>query len=358
MTAGTEFDQSPWKQYYGPNLGYIQDMYERYARNPEEVEPSYKELFERWGPPISPVSGSAVQATVAAPTAAPLQQGGVNPAFLKKIVDAGKLVRNIRTYGHLAANIDPLGLGVEVDTRLLEPETFHLSKEELNAIPASLIWEEAPESVNTGWQAIEKLKATYTGSCGFEFGHIHEESERIWLNRQAESVMAGKTLGTNERVALLKRLLEVEQFETFLQRAFVGQKRFSIEGTDMLVPMLDEIVRELAHDGARDILMGMAHRGRLNVLAHVLGKPYSAIFSEFHHAPNKDLFPSEGSIGINIGWTGDVKYHLGAHRSVKAGETVETRLSLANNPSHLEYVNPVVEGFTRAAQDDRSSRGY
>jgi 2-oxoglutarate dehydrogenase E1 component len=330
-------------------------MYDRYISNPDDVEPSYRELFARWGPPTASSISAGAQVSAQDGSRA---LGVTDPTFLKKVVDAGKLVRNIRTYGHLAAAIDPLELGVEVDTRLLEPETFHLRKEDLTAIPASLIWEEAPASVQTGWQAIQRLKETYTGSCGFEFGHIHEENERIWLNRQAETGMSGKLLGTSERVALLNRLYEVEQFETFLQRAFVGQKRFSIEGTDMLVPMLDEIVRELAHDGARDIVMGMAHRGRLNVLAHVLGKPYSAIFSEFHHAPNKDLFPSEGSIGINIGWTGDVKYHLGAHRSVKAGETVETRLTLANNPSHLEYVNPVVEGFTRAAQDDRSSRGY
>ena len=119
--------------------------------------------------------------------------------------------------------------------------------------------------------------------------------------------------------------------------------------------MLDEIVRAAAHDGAEHILMGMAHRGRLNVLAHILGKPYDAIFSEFHHSPNKELFPSEGSMGINYGWTGDVKYHLGADRAVRQGETVRTRLTLANNPSHLEFVNPVVEGFTRAAQEDRKS---
>lgn len=119
---------------------------------------------------------------------------------------------------------------------------------------------------------------------------------------------------------MLGRLVEVEQFEEFLHKTFVGQKRFSIEGNDVLVPVLDEIIRLTTNAGASHVLMGMAHRGRLNVLAHVLGKPYSKIFSEFHHSPNKDLIPSEGSTGINYGWTGDVKYHLGADRFVKDGE--------------------------------------
>ena len=155
----------------------------------------------------------------------------------------------------------------------------------------------------------------------------------------------------------MHRLTEVEHFEKFLHRTFVGQKRFSIEGLDILVPMIDEIVREGAENGARDVMIGMAHRGRLNVLAHVLGKPYEEIFSEFHTAPNKELVPSEGSMGINYGWTGDVKYHLGANRALREGNSVGTRLTLANNPSHLEFVNPVVEGFARAAQEDRSQTG-
>lgn len=359
MAADNGERQSPWQLYHGPNLGYIQEQYEKFASNPEEVEPGYRDMFERWGPPPSATDFGetpAVGAAAAAPGGSDFP--AMNPVYLKKVVDAGKLVRNIRTYGHLAAENDRLGLNKTPDTRLLEPDTFRISKEDLKSIPASLIWEDAPSSVSNGWEAIALLKKIYTKSFGFEFSHVHEEEERRWLNRMAESGMAAKSMNTKERTALLNRLVEVEQFELFLQRAFVGQKRFSIEGLDMLVPMLDEIVREVGHNGAKHIAMGMAHRGRLNVLAHVLGKPYATIFSEFHHAPNKELIPSEGSIGINYGWTGDVKYHLGAHRSVKEGQTYETRLTLANNPSHLEYVNPVVEGFSRAAQDDRSAPGY
>ncbi|QHW34576.1 2-oxoglutarate dehydrogenase E1 component [Paenibacillus rhizovicinus] len=362
MTADSIDRKSPWELYYGPNLGYIEEMYERFLRDPNEVDAAVRELFEKWGPPPSVTAGSS--ANVSSPSKATTDGSNsiktFDPNYLKKIVDAGKLVRNIRTFGHLAADNDPLGLTPLPDTRLIEQATFKLTDEDLEAIPASLIWEEAPGSIVNAKQAIKHLKDVYTKSFGFEFAHIHEIDERTWLRRQAEIGMASKPMTANERIALLKRLIDVEQFETFLHRSFVGQKRFSIEGTDTLVPMLDEVVREVAHDGARHILMGMAHRGRLNVLTHVLGKSYTTIFSEFHHSPNKDkdLFPSEGAMGINIGWTGDVKYHLGAHRSVKEGETVETRITMANNPSHLEYVNPIVEGFTRAAQDDRSKPGY
>ncbi len=125
----------------------------------------------------------------------------------------------------------------------------------------------------------------------------------------------------------------------------------------MLTPMLDELIRDAAETGAKEVLLGMAHRGRLNVLAHILGKPYAAILSEFHLAPNKDLVPSEGSMGINYGWTGDVKYHLGARRTLRDGVPATIQLTMANNPSHLEFVNPVVEGFTRAAQDKRDAPG-
>ena len=121
---------------------------------------------------------------------------------------------------------------------------------------------------------------------------------------------------------------------------------------------LDEIVSKSVRGGTKSINIGMAHRGRLNVLAHVLGKPYKNIFSEFQHAPNKELVPSEGSIGVTFGWTGDVKYHLGAGRKIKEENTREAVISLANNPSHLEFVNPIVNGFTRAAQDDRTKSGY
>lgn len=359
MSIHDERNSSPWKSYYGPNLGYVQEQYELFLNDPNAVEASVREMFALWGPPPASTSASpAASAASSVQGAAPAVRGPIDSNMLKKVVAAHQLMLNIRRYGHLGADINPLGISKPADTKLLEPETFGLTKEDLASIPASLIWDNAPDTVANGWDAIVRLREIYTRSAAYEFTHIHDENERIWLNKQAESGSFPAPLSQREKEALLERLLQVEQFEGFIHKTFVGQKRFSIEGVDMLVPVLDEIVRAVAHDGANDILIGMAHRGRLNVLTHVLGKPYEKIFSEFHHAPNKEMVPSEGSTGINYGWSGDVKYHLGADRAFTEGETVRARVTLANNPSHLEFVNPVVEGYTRAAQEVRSKPGF
>ncbi|MEF3306086.1 2-oxoglutarate dehydrogenase E1 component [Paenibacillus sp. GYB003] len=355
MKTGDANLEKLWRTYYGPNLGYVQEQYERYAADPDSVDRTFRELFEKLGAP--PASWAPAEQPIAAPAPA-VAAGGIDPELVRKAVAAGKLIWNIRTYGHLAADIDPLGLGPVADTRVLEPETYGLGEDDLKSLPASLIWENAPDDIATGWDAVQRLRQAYTKSIAFEFSHVHEERERDWLNKRVEKYTpVSDTLDASERVELLNRLIQTEQFESFLHRTFVGQKRFSIEGNDALVPMLDEIVHQVAKGGGKHVLMGMAHRGRLNVLAHVLGKPYAKIFAEFHHSPNRDLVPSEGSTGINYGWTGDVKYHLGADRNVEEDEGRVVRLTLANNPSHLEFVNPVVEGFTRAAQEDRSHRG-
>ena len=347
MAAKEPYNESIWRKYYGPNLGYIQERYEQFLKDPSTVENNYRELFTNFGPPpLAPSFEEAPQPRLSGDT-----------EWLRKAVRASKLIANIRIYGHMAAEIDPLDRDRNPMAKWLNPETYELTREDLIALPATLIWENAPNDVHTGWDAFLRMRQAYTQTIAYEFGHVHDERELRWLNQQAESTSSPAPLNNAERKELLHRLIQVELFETFLHKTFVGQKRFSLEGNDALVPMLDEIVRAAAHDGAEHILMGMAHRGRLNVLAHILGKPYDTIFSEFHHSPNKELFPSEGSMGINYGWTGDVKYHLGADRAVRQGETVRTRITLANNPSHLEFVNPVVEGFTRAAQEVRNNPG-
>lgn len=336
-----------WESYYGTNLGYIQEQYERFLQDPESVGPEYRELFATKGaPPLGDVGPSA--AVALRPDA----------DAVRNAIAAGKLVWNIRTYGHLAADIDPLGVDPKPSARALEPQTYGLQPSDLAALPAELVWEGGPPELTNGWEAIQRLLQAYTGTIAYEFGHVHDEKERKWLNDYAEKFVPAQKLNADERRKLMTRLVEAEQFEDFLHRTFVGARRFSVEGNDVLVAVVDEIVHELTNAGVRDITMGMAHRGRLNVLAHVLEKPYTKIFSEFHHSTNKNVSPSEGSIGISYGWSGDVKYHLGANRSIQTGQTAVTRLTLANNPSHLEYVNPVVQGFARAAQEDRSKAGF
>ncbi len=354
MPTDQEQRRLPWAQFYGPNLGYLQEQYENWRENPDSVAETYREMFARWGAPET-ADSSVPEKTVRESGGSAIDRN--DASLVQKAIMAGKLVLGIRDYGHLAADINPLGIGPVPKARLLDPEAYDLTLEDLTAIPASWVWRDAPYPLKDGREAIRKLVEVYTGTIAYDFNHVHDEQERVWLNRQAEIEIPAAKLSTEERIALLSRIVQAEQFEDFLQKTFVGQKRFSAEGVDVLVAMSEEIVHELMNDGARHILMGMAHRGRLNVLAHVLGKPYSAIFSEFHHSPNKNMIPSEGSIGINYGWTGDVKYHLGANRFIHTGETADTRLTLANNPSHLEFVNPVVEGFTRAAQDDRGKPG-
>jgi 2-oxoglutarate dehydrogenase E1 component len=334
----------------GPNLAYVQEQFEAYRNDPQSVEPTFRELFDQ-----STELSSIPDETHALPEFA---DSNIGSHKLEDIVAADKLVWNIRTYGHLAAQTDPLGLRKKADTRDLKPESFKLDEKSLSAIPASLIWDNASDDVGTGWDAIQRLLQIYTSSIAYEFSHVHDKEEREWLNKYVETDASKDSFTQETHTALYKRLQQVEQFEHFLHRTFIGQKRFSIEGLDMLIPMLDETTNRFIHAGARFVLMGMAHRGRLNVLTHIFGKPYSKIFSEFHHSPDKDLIPSEGSRGINYGWTGDVKYHLGAVRAVKEEDIVKVRLTLANNPSHLEFVNPVVEGFTRAAQEDRTRPGF
>ncbi|KGX90684.1 2-oxoglutarate dehydrogenase E1 [Pontibacillus halophilus JSM 076056 = DSM 19796] len=339
-------NQSYWSQFHGPNMGYVEEQYDLYLEDPERVDSSLKDLFETYGAPVSgDEGGEGVSASHQGPD--------VN---VKNVTSAMKLVEAIRRYGHLEADIYPIPPEQKRYSALLDQSYYDLTDEDLEAIPANWIWSEAPQSVQNGKQVVESLRASYAGTVSFEVDHVNNNEERKWLQESIESGDYKVNFNQDDQKQLLERLSEVESFEQFLGRTFVAQKRFSIEGLDVMVPMLDRLVQSSSENNIENIMMGMAHRGRLNVLAHVLGKPYERIFSEFHHAPNKELVPSEGSRGINYGWTGDVKYHFGAHRDVE-GEKAKTRVTLSHNPSHLEYVNPVVEGFARAAQDDRSERG-
>ncbi|MFC3800581.1 2-oxoglutarate dehydrogenase E1 component [Cohnella sp. GCM10012308] len=351
MANGEQDHQNPWAKYYGPNLGYIEEQYELYLRDPESVAQEYREQFKAWGEPPRSVRSPAASA--------PGAVVAVDVRQLRNAVLAGKLVWNVRAYGHLVADIDPLDIGPVASSKVLEPETYGLTYADLAALPADLVWEGAPAGVSNGAEAIAKLKEVYGGTIAYEFSHIADEEERQWLNNFAEQRVPAQELSAAERADLLKRLLEAELFEDFLQKTFIGVKRFSVEGNDALIALVDRMVKDLSGEGVSDIAIGMAHRGRLNVLAHILQKPLTKIFAEFQHsASSGKKSPTEGSFTFEPGGTGDVKYHLGARTTLKNAQGGETRVVLANNPSHLEYVNPVVQGFARAAQDDRTQRGY
>ena len=338
-----------WGEFHGPNMGYVEEQYDLYKKDPNAVDPSVKELFDQYGAPVW-FSGNGV--------AEQAVSEGTSIKDVKKLTSAMKLVEAIRRFGHLEADIYAVGVHKERKTHLIEPKNYGLNENDLENMPASWLWEKAPENIKNGLDVINELKKYYSGTIAFEYDHVNNDEERTWLQELIEAGEARLDLSDEEKKQLLERLAHVEGFEAFLQKTFVGQKRFSIEGLEAMVPMLDQIVKYSIEDNIENIMMGMAHRGRLSVLAHVLGKPYDKIFSEFHHSPDKELIPSEGSMGINYGWTGDVKYHFGATKDVRDGDETKTRITLAHNPSHLEFVNPVVEGFARAAQDDRSEKGY
>lgn len=350
MSTGKSGRETPWQGVHSLNLAYFLDQYDLYSEDPESVDPSIRKLFDQWGaPPETTGADGALEPTDTAP---------VSGLDLKKVVAAEKFAQHIRISGHLDAKLDPLKMEETDETPHLDPAKFGLTEADLRSLPAHLMWAEDSEDVLTGLDVYKRLRQVYTQSLAFEFTHVHSPQERQWLFHAVESKEFSRKLSNEKKQEVLGRLIQVDAFEKFLHRTFVGQKRFSIEGVDMMVPMLDQIIHYSVHGGVEDVMIGMAHRGRLNVLAHVLGKPYEAIFSEFHHAPNKELVPSEGSMGINYGWTGDVKYHLGGNREVDPEDPKPTHLTLANNPSHLEFVNPVIEGYARAAQDDRSQAGY
>lgn len=265
MSVDNGNSQRPWEAFYGPNLGYAQEQYERYVLDPASVDEATRTMFERWGQP------PAVETTIVSGSTA---SAPIDANLLKKAVAAGKLVWNIRTYGHLAADIDPLHIGPAADTGMMEASKYGITEADLAVIPAELVWNNAPAGTANGADAIRKLKKAYTGTIAYEFSHVHVEAERDWLNDQAEQVAPAFKLSKEERKELLTGLVEAESFEDFLHRTFVGQKRFSVEGNESAVPLVNELVKQLADYGAKNILLGMAHRGRLNVLAHVLGKPY------------------------------------------------------------------------------------
>jgi 2-oxoglutarate dehydrogenase E1 component len=316
---------SGWQEFSGLNRGYVLELYERYRRDPSSVDPATRTLFDSWAPP-------AEDATTVGQVECPLQ----------KVVGAVYLAQSIRRYGHLAAQLDPLGTRPVGDPSLL-PETHGVTDEDLRSLPGSLVAEPAVEGAATALDAIEVLRRVYCSTTGYDFAHIFVPEERAWLRQAAEFGRFRAPADPIDPLALLDRLTQVEAFERFLHRTFPGKTRFSIEGLDMLVPILDEVIGEAAESGIRNMLIGMAHRGRLNVMTHVLCKPYAQILAEF-----KDPVSSR-SFREDMAWTGDVKYHAGAHRAIPGGAEMDLVVSMPPNPSHLEAVDPIVEGMARAA---------
>jgi 2-oxoglutarate dehydrogenase E1 component len=352
----------------GLNTGYARALLEEYLENPEGVSSEWRALFESGESDLlvqhpgvarllellrAAENGETAPVVEAPPevpvTPEPAPAPTADEALLGGVAAGMALVKAYRTHGHLAARLDPLG-SEPVGDPALEPERLvpPLKPELQRQIPARLL--RVYFRGETLEDVLPQLQETYSGTSAYEIEHISDHQERVWLRQAIEGGTYGTPLSTEDKRRLLTRLTEVEGFEHYLLRAFLGQKQFSIEGLDVLVPMLDLAIELAAEDGAHEVVMGMAHRGRLNVLAHVLGRPYESILREFEGERTLEALSTRPG-----GTSGDVKYHLGdeGRRKTPSGDIT---VSVAANPSHLEAVDPVVEGLARSEQTDRSTR--
>jgi len=349
----------------GPNAAYAQEIFERYARNPASVPEEWRAVFEHADAAVSAglmlpealsVNGSS--APVAAPAAAHVHArsdaADVSPAatspsastvdvtrLLSLAARAAAFAQAFRDHGHQLANLDPLGSDAPGHPQL-DPGFFGTTLDELSEIPADVVFGGGHGGQSLA-DKLTHLRDVYCGTMGFQFEHMEDPTKVRWLWEEVESARHTAEMAAEDRRALLRRLSEVEGFEQFLHKTYLGQKRFSIEGNDTMVPMLDLAIELAGRAGGREVMIGMAHRGRLNVLTHVLDVPYPDMLAAFEGGDSEALsVPDPG--------TGDVKYHMGRTTTRVLPDGGEVRVRLAPNPSHLEFVNPVVNGMVRWSQ--------
>jgi len=345
-----QFSES--SQLSGGNAAFVEELYENYLRDPNSIAPDWRKYFDTFRgreagdvphsdailriEQAQKLNGHARAALAASAGAAP-----VADPLAQKQAAVLKLVTAYRSRGHLAANLDPLGLAQKLPAPDLDPAFHGLGAADMQTefSTGSLA---GPKQLKLA-DLIALLKTTYADSIGAEFMHISDATQRRWVHERLEAAGGRFGLSAQERKHTLELLTQAEGLERYLHTKYVGQKRFSLEGGDSLIPLLDEIVNRGGADGLRDMVIGMAHRGRLNVLVNTLGKAPQKLFAEFEGKFEHVDDPAH---------TGDVKYHMGFSADIKtAGHTVH--LALAFNPSHLEIVNPVVAGSVRARQTRR-----
>ena len=351
---------------YGANAAFIEDLYARYLENPESVGADWRQLFAEvggaargkpngkgpsWARARAPESGDILQALAGAfPADAPKKPAkgeaapaaAASPEAVKQgtidSIRAIMLIRAYRVLGHRAAELDPLGIVDKAQLKELDPANYGFTDADYDR-PIFLDHVLGLEFA-TMRQIVDISRRTYCGKIGYEFMQITDPEQKQWLQERVEGPEKDIHFTPEGKRAILNKLIEAEGFEKYCATKFTGTKRFGIDGGEALIPALEQIIKRGGNLGAREIVFGMAHRGRLNVLANVMQKPYRAIFHEFQGG---------SSSPADVQGSGDVKYHLGAS-SDRAFDGNSVHLSLAPNPSHLEIVNPVVLGKSRVKQ--------
>ncbi|MDZ4319362.1 MAG: 2-oxoglutarate dehydrogenase E1 component, partial [Phenylobacterium sp.] len=353
---------------YGGNGAFVEDLYARWAENPGAVEPSWRAFFASLHERAEEIKAAAAKPGWVRPDAPAARPDwlsaldGLWPAVEAKLekkvaerapaastdavraatLDSLRAIMMIRAYrmrGHLRANLDPLGIAiVPGDASELDPASYGFTESDYDR-PIFLDYVLGLET-STVREILDILRRTYCGDVGVQYMHISDPTQKAWMQERIEGRNKEIDFTPKGKVAILKKLIEAEGFERFLHRRFPGTKRFGLDGGEAMVPALEQIIKRGGALGVRDIVLGMPHRGRLNVLAAVMGKPYRVIFHEFQGG---------SSLPTDIEGSGDVKYHLGAS-SDREFDGNSVHLSLTANPSHLEIVNPVVIGKARAKQ--------
>lgn len=319
------------------NAGYIDELYARFVADPDSVDASWRLLFE--GLELGATAEGEAPAPASAPAESPVSLSPGAPSGEEAAeAKAGLFIQSFRELGRLLANVDPLTPAPQHHD-LLRIERFGLTQADLKrTFAAGRLLEMGPATLE---EIIQRLREIYAGSIGVEFTHIEDGDSRSWLRHRMEKSRNRADIDTETKKRILRKLTESEVFEHFLHTRYVGQKRFSGEGADGVIPLIDCLIEKGGELGVKEIVMGMAHRGRLNVLVNTFGKPPEAIFGEFEGKLNAEQDSGEG----------DVKYHMGFSANVVTRGGHPVHLSLASNPSHLEAVDPVIEGVARAKQE-------
>ncbi|HEY5264908.1 MAG TPA: thiamine pyrophosphate-dependent enzyme, partial [Steroidobacteraceae bacterium] len=342
-------DQFATTALSGGNAGFIEDLYEQFLRDPNGVDSTWREYFSRLqGGAHDEVAHGPVRerllarlqrrATVAGDGTAGASSGGASA----KQGAVSRLIQIYANRGHLAANLDPLGLQKRAKPYVLDLAYFGLADADLDTEFFTGSRNDAIAERARLKDILADLKFIYTDTIGAEFAHVSNTDERLWLQDNFQLARMQRRFSVDEKKNILWQLTAAEGLERYLHTKYVGQKRFSLEGGDSLIPLLDDLVQRGGKAGIEEMIIGMAHRGRLNVLVNVLGKSPKDLFSEFEG--QYDLAKLRGS--------GDVKYHKGFSSDLKT-ESGNVHVALAFNPSHLEVVNAVVEGSVRARQERR-----